>query len=113
MIRGEIERDARDLPAGASYDFELGSDALHYFSTTIRAGSSLLVKVVNLPVSAGLRWYGVDTGGFSSAMQETTETGDFLEISGLEEGAKCYYYVAGEPDSDSKDYVFRVSIEVK
>ena len=112
-IRGEIENAARELPAGTSYDIELGSDALHYFSTTVHEGSSLLVKVVNLPLNAGLRWYGVDTGGFSSAMQETTETGEFLEISGLEEGAKCYYYVAGEPDSASKDYVFRISIEIK
>jgi hypothetical protein len=96
MIRGDIYEQAVELSSGGRYRKSLGSDALAYYKTTVKAGPALRIEAENLPQGAALIWFDTLEGSYTSGMTEQGENRTTLTVRGLAAGTVCLYYVVGD-----------------
>ena len=111
-IRGDIIDSANEIEPGTSTIAALGSDALHYYRTVVPKGGALRVIASGLPDGAGLRWFDTTAGSYSGAYRSASTESEILEVTGLSEEGICFYYIAGEPDSEHADVEFSLQVEV-
>jgi hypothetical protein len=110
MMRGDIYREARALESGRSYTESLGRDGLNYYKVTMKSGDVLSVQATGLSEYAGLSWFDVEGGSYSSASSSGDASGQRLEVSGLQPGAVCYFYVSGDVELVGPEERFRLTI---
>jgi hypothetical protein len=96
MMRGDIYEQARALRSGQSQMDFLKPDGLNYYKVTVTSGHTLMIQATGLSEYAALSWFDTENGSYSSAHTSSDGRGQRLEVSGLEPGTVCYFYISGD-----------------
>ena len=110
-IRGDFPALSEELNPG-THTITLGGEALMYFRTLAAGGGTLRISARNLPPGAGLRWFDTHSKPYGSSSWSAGPAEEIVEVSGLQPGTVCYFYIAGEPDSDAADAAITLRVDI-
>jgi len=112
--RGEIYMQASEIEPGESVTDTLNRRYLNYYKTEAGPAGRLRIRAEDLPEGTELFWYDAELdaagGSYQEAYTSYEDSAIQIDVSGLEEGTVCYYYVVADPAAADRSERFTLSV---